>query len=170
MSGTDPRAGDGDPTAGPHAALSAVRAPAESSQPDGATGAEAASARADAVAVALAQADPLVRIAGWFAGGVPGPSSESRELDLPASELGTTLLASAMPDDAEASRPARDRRRDTVIHADLGVPCALVVATALTHRLSDPVRKWWRRYHAAHATWPRPHGFGPGTATLGGEG
>jgi hypothetical protein len=174
LSGMDPRVGEGDVISGPAAAPALARsglAPVED-----AAGPEAASARADASALALAQADPLVRIAGWFAGRFRGTASEPGEPDLPASELGTTLLASSAPAaglsdawGAEAPRSARYRRRDTLSQADLGGPCVLIVATALTYRLSDPVRRWWRRYHPAHALWPRPYGFGRGAAASGGE-
>jgi hypothetical protein len=174
-SGMEPRAGEGDPTSGPAAASPAALARSGSPPVDGAAGPDAASARADAAALALAQADPLVRIAGWFAGRFPGSSSETVEPDLPASELGTTLLASAATADGLADvgapaafRPERHRRRETLSQADLGAPCALLVATALTYRLSDPVRRWWRRYHTAHALWPRPYGFGGRAAAPGG--
>jgi Bacterial pre-peptidase C-terminal domain len=176
-SGLDPRAGEGDSASAPDVSSPRILARSGSSPLDPVTGPEAASARADAAALALAQADPLVRIAGWFAGRFPGRPSEPREPELPASELGTTLLASAVPADglddaggAQAIGPARHRRRETLSQADLGAPCALLVATALTYRLSDPVRRWWRRCHTAHALWPRPYGFGRASAAPGGEG
>jgi hypothetical protein len=173
LSGTEPRAGEGDPTSARDGASPAVLARSPSSPDDGAAGPPAASARADAAALAQAQSDPLVRLAGWFAGRLPGPSAEPGETDLPASELGTTLLASAASvdgtSDADAFGPARQRHHQPLSQADLGAPCALLVATALTYRLSDRVRRWWRRYHTAHALWPRPYAFGRGAAMPGDE-
>ncbi len=173
----DPGPGEGDPSPALAAATPSTPARSGSTSLDGAAGPAAASARADAAAVALAQADPLVRMAGWLAGRIPGRSPEPRETELPASELGTTLLASAAPaggiidasEDSAGGR-ARNRGRDTLSQADLGAPCVLLVATALTYRLSDPVRRWWRRYHPAHALWPRPYTFGRGPPPAGGEG
>jgi hypothetical protein len=170
-SGPDPRGGEGDPMAGPDATAPGPLARVGPARPAGAAVLEAASARADAIALTRAQADPLVQITGWLAGRLVRPSSEPREPDLPAAEIGTTLLASAAPaDDLAAPRdpaaagPDRGPTRDTLVHADLGAPGALLVATALTYRLSDPVRKWWRRYHTAHARCPRPYGLARGAA------
>jgi hypothetical protein len=159
-SGTDPLVGEGSPPAGPEPTLTAVPSGAGPAATTEAIGPAAASARADAMALATAQADPLVRIAGWFAGRLPAPSVLPREPEAPATEFGATLLAAAAaPGDVDSDGPARDRSRATLAQADLGVPFALLVGTALTYRLSQPVRKWWRRQHSAHPTFPRPHGW-----------
>ena len=123
-------------------------------------------ARADATALAIAQADPLVRIAGWFAGRLPAPSASPREPETPATDLGATLLAAEASGDADADAPARDRGRSTLAQADLGVPFALLVGTALTYRLSQPIRKWWRRHDTAHPSLPRPYGMARADMTV----
>jgi methionine-rich copper-binding protein CopC len=159
-SGTEPQVGAGESMLGPEATPTGPLSGGVPRRYDGPGGPDAASARADAMALALAQADPLVRIAGWLAGRIPGPSPTLRELESPATDFGTTLLAAAAaPGAADADTTARDRGRATLAQADLGVPFALLVGTALTYRLSQPIRKWWRRHHTAHPTWPRPYGM-----------
>ena len=123
---------------------------------------EAASARADAIA--LASPRPI-HWSGSPAGSPAASPSPRRRLaspSSPAADLGTTLLAAAAaPADADADGPARDRSRATLAQADLGVPFTLLVGTALTYRLSQPIRKWWRRHHTAirlpHLGWPAAH-------------
>jgi hypothetical protein len=114
----------------------------------------------------------LIQITGWFADRIVGPASAPREPDLSRADLGTTLLASTArvddsttPRDPAAAGPTRDRPRANLTNADIGASCALLVATALTYRLSEPVRTWWRRYHIAHAPLPRPYGLARGAAS-----
>lgn len=159
-SGNDPTVGeeellavlDATPTATPTG-----DEPAPGSGP-GSPGAE--SARADAMALARAEGDPMVRIAGWIAGRIPGPVAQSPDPEIPAADFSTTLLAAATPaGDPGTDGTTRDRSRAALSQADLGLPVVLLVGTVLTHRLSQPVRRWWRRHHVAHPTWPRPYGF-----------
>ena len=60
--------------------------------------------------------------------------------------------APANPGAAAAAGPARDRPAQ----ADLGAPFTVLVTTVLSYRLSEPIRKWWRRRRTGHAAWPRP--------------
>jgi hypothetical protein len=159
-SGTVPRVGEGDLMAGAGTASPDPPADSGPALASSAGGPEAASARADAMAVALAQADPLVRIAGWLAGRIPGPSATPREPVIPATGLGATLLAAAASQaEYDDDGRARNQSRANLAQADLGVPFALLMGTALTYRMSRPVRKWWRRHHVGHPTWRRPYGL-----------
>ena len=158
--GTDPRVGEGDLLAGPEATPRTLPPAGETPLTSEPGGPEAASARADAKALALAQADPLIRIAGWLAGRIGSPALTPGEPEPPTTGFGATLIAAATaPEDTETDVPARDQSRATLAQADLGIPFILLVGTAMTYRLSQPVRKWWRRHHIAHPSWPRPHGF-----------
>ncbi len=141
-----------------------------SAQPDGTAAPEAASARADAIA--LARADRLVRIAGWFADKIDVTPTGLLGTGLPTAELGSARLAAAATDDAAIPtaatdfRPARRHRSvREVTQADIGIPCTLLVATALTYRFSQPIRKWWRRHDTAHIGWPRPFTYRGGRGT-----
>ncbi len=165
----DPRVGEGDPANGPDAFPPPPLARSGSSQPAGAADPQAASAVADAMA--LARADRLGRIAEWLAGRIVVMPSDPGEADLPAAELGTTLFAAAGTTDgaAAADGPAGNPRRDRLAQADLGAPFTLLVTTVLSYRLSEPIRKWWRRQHSGHATWPRPHGLGRSATVAGGR-
>jgi hypothetical protein len=172
-SGPYSRVAEGDQAAGAGATPTGPLTRVVPARLVGAVDPETASARADALA--LAQADPLIEVAGWIAGRVAGPSPVPQEAGLSAADLGTTLLASTAADGdfrgpmgPAAAGPARGRTRDTLAHADLGAPCALLVVTALTYRLFAPVRKWWRRYHAAHAAWPPSYAWARGAAPPGG--
>jgi hypothetical protein len=164
---TQPQVGEGELMAGPVATPTSTPSGGGPGPYSGAGGPEAASARADAMALALAQADPLVRVAGWLAGRISGPATMPREPEIPATDFGATLLAAAAaPGDVDVDTPARDRGRATLAQADLGLPFALLVGTALTYRFSQPVRKWWRRHHTAHPTWPRPYGLARARLTV----
>ena len=112
-SGTDPRVGEGDPADGPDAFPPPSLARSGSSGSGVAADAQAASAVADAMA--LARADRLGRIADWITGRIVVMPSDPGEADLPAAELGTTLFAAAGTTDgaatleaATAGGPARD--------------------------------------------------------------
>jgi hypothetical protein len=163
-SGTDPRVGEGNPVDGPDSVTPAPLAQIGSTEPAVASDPEAASARADAMA--LARADGMVRLAAWISDRIAVAPTGPGEADLPSAGFGTTLLAAvattdggAATGDATAGGPGRGRRRETFTQADLGAPFILLVGTALSYRLSKPIRKWWRWYHAAHAAWPRPFAF-----------
>ena len=165
-SGTDPRVGEGDVATGPEATSTGPLSVVGPAPSPGAFVPAVASARADAMALAIAQADPLVRIAGWFAGRLPAPSASPREPETPATDLGTTLLAAAASGRLRRRRVGPRPSRATLAQADLGVPFALLVGTALTYRLSQPIRKWWRRHHTAHPSLPRPHGMARADMTV----
>jgi hypothetical protein len=131
-----------------------------------------ASTRADALAVA--RADRLVRLAGWFADGAAPTPSEAPQTERSASLSATNLIAMAatadggvMWLDGAPAGPWPDGRPHASSQADLGAPLMLLVGTALSYRLSRPIRKWWRVHHTAHDVLPRPviirRGGTPGT-------
>jgi hypothetical protein len=80
----------------------------------------------------------------------------------PATDLGATQLAAAA-----TAGEAEGASRDTRARADLSIPCVLLLGTAVTYRFSRPMRKWWRRQHVAHPSWPRPHAFAREGLTVG---
>jgi hypothetical protein len=169
-SGTDLKVGEDDPADAQGAVPPAPAERVGSAQTDGMAAPEAASARADAIA--LARADRLVRIAGWFSDKIDVTPTGLLGTGLPAAELGSTGLAAAATD-APAFPPAttdfwsarRQRIFREVAQGDIGVPCTLLVATALTYRFSLPIRKWWRRHDPAHFEWPRPFMYRGGPRT-----
>ncbi len=132
-----------------------------------------ASTRADALA--FDRADRLVRLAGWFADGATPTPSEAAQTERAASLSATNIIAMAATveggvtwlDAAPAGRWP-DGRLHASSQADLGAPLMLLVGTALSYRLSRPIRKWWRVHHTSHDLWPRPfifrRGGTPGTA------
>ncbi len=169
-SGTDLKVGEDDTADGPEAVPPAPVERVGSAQPDGMAAPEAASARADAIA--LSRADRLVRIAGWFSDKIDGTPAGLLGTGLPAAELGSAGLAAAATDAPAFPLATRDfwsaRRHRSfreVAQADIGVPCTLLVATALTYRFSLPIRKWWRRLDPAHSGWPRPFMYRGGLRT-----